>query len=102
MTRIMIGVAFYLCNFLPFLYVSIVIIIVFRLLAECHLDGGKRSEAAATSLSCLQIARMHAPSCLFNLLRFVVKHNLLDHQKFAKELKSNQSLALVYGLCRLK
>ncbi|XP_064631435.1 cilia- and flagella-associated protein 46-like isoform X3 [Lineus longissimus] len=71
-------------------------------LIECHMDAGRQGDAAHIATAASTFIKQHVPSLYKEVFGLMVRHQLVDSQKFHKDIRSNPELNIYYKICKLK
>ncbi|KAM8780319.1 LOW QUALITY PROTEIN: cilia- and flagella-associated protein 46 [Rhynchonycteris naso] len=71
-------------------------------LLECHLQAGKREEAARFCATAAPFIRTHAPHRYRQVFSAMVRHELMDEHQLKEEKKTSVSLSVIFQINRIK
>ncbi|XP_072177207.1 cilia- and flagella-associated protein 46-like [Diadema setosum] len=71
-------------------------------LIECHVDAGRTKEAAEVSKATSEFTKTHVPLMYKQVIALQVRHQLVDMNKLAKDLKPSGELSVYFKLMRLR
>ncbi|XP_066095942.1 cilia- and flagella-associated protein 46 isoform X1 [Saccopteryx bilineata] len=71
-------------------------------LLECHLQAGRREEAARFCATAAPFIRAHAPHRYRQVYSAMVQHELMDEHQLKEEKKTSVSLSVTFQINRLK
>ncbi|XP_069140158.1 cilia- and flagella-associated protein 46-like isoform X2 [Argopecten irradians] len=71
-------------------------------LIECHLDAGKRNDAASIANPAVTFIKANVPHLYKKVFGIIVRNQLLESAKLHKDVKNSAELAVYYKILKLK
>ncbi|OWF46298.1 Tetratricopeptide repeat protein 40 [Mizuhopecten yessoensis] len=71
-------------------------------LIECHLDAGKRNDAASIANPAVTFIKTNVPHLYKKVFGIIVRNQLLESAKLHKDVKNSAELAVYYKILKLK
>ncbi|KAK2163795.1 hypothetical protein LSH36_74g11000 [Paralvinella palmiformis] len=71
-------------------------------LIECHMDAGRKQDASHIASAAAIFIKQNVPALYKTVFGLMVQHQLVDMEKFKKDIRTSAELNVFYRICRLK